>query len=74
MEYQSGGDEHGKLYWPGNQPLTEGFPSLGQTLKLQPGHCDPTFNMYDWVSVWDGWSEDSQTSQQEVYVTSSSDQ
>lgn len=25
------------------------LPGLGTRYLLQPGHCDPTFNMYDWV-------------------------
>jgi 3-hydroxy-D-aspartate aldolase len=29
--------------------------SLGDKLKLIPGHCDPTVNLYDWyVCVRDG--------------------
>lgn len=32
-----------------------GFPSIGTRYMLQPGHVDPTFNMYDWVvGVRDG--------------------
>ncbi len=26
-----------------------GFPVIGNRYLLQPGHVDPTFNMYDWV-------------------------
>lgn len=93
MEFQSGGDEHGKLVWPQGEvrstaladaggsgsksechacccklftpdafccravagtPINTHFPELGQLLKLQPGHCDPTFNMYDWVVAYRG--------------------
>mmetsp|Transcript_35176 Transcript_35176/g.89043 ORF Transcript_35176/g.89043 Transcript_35176/m.89043 type:complete len:461 (-) Transcript_35176:229-1611(-) len=54
MEFQSGGDEHGKLVWPQGTPINTHFPELGQLLKLQPGHCDPTFNMYDWVVAYRG--------------------
>lgn len=25
------------------------LPPLGTLIRLQPGHCDPTFNLYDWV-------------------------
>jgi D-serine deaminase-like pyridoxal phosphate-dependent protein len=24
-------------------------PRLGERLKLVPGHCDPTVNLYDWI-------------------------
>ncbi|KAG2454896.1 hypothetical protein HYH02_000727 [Chlamydomonas schloesseri] len=50
MEYGSGGDEHGKLMWPqGAYQLPMSLPELGDLLLLQPGHCDPTVNLYDWV-------------------------
>jgi 3-hydroxy-D-aspartate aldolase len=37
-------DDHGKL------AIDTGItgPSLGTKLKLIPGHCDPTANLYDW--------------------------
>uniref|UniRef100_A0A383VFH8 D-serine dehydratase-like domain-containing protein n=1 Tax=Tetradesmus obliquus TaxID=3088 RepID=A0A383VFH8_TETOB len=48
VEFQNGGDEHGKLLWPQAIPqLPPQLPSLGTKLLLQPGHCDPTANMYD---------------------------
>ena len=37
-------DEHGKLAID----YGETGPSLGNKLKLIPGHCDPTVNLYDW--------------------------
>ncbi|GIL63591.1 hypothetical protein Vafri_17631 [Volvox africanus] len=50
LEYASGGDEHGKLLWPqGAYQLPMHLPPLGELLKLQPGHCDPTVNLYDWI-------------------------
>ncbi|GFR41887.1 hypothetical protein Agub_g2671, partial [Astrephomene gubernaculifera] len=50
LEYGSGGDEHGKLMWPqGAYQLPPALPPLGSLLKLQPGHCDPTVNLYDWI-------------------------
>mmetsp|Transcript_27126 Transcript_27126/g.59241 ORF Transcript_27126/g.59241 Transcript_27126/m.59241 type:complete len:427 (+) Transcript_27126:3-1283(+) len=55
VEYQSGGDEHGKLLWPQavwQLPLQ--LPPVGTLLKLQPGHCDPTTNMYDWLMAYRG--------------------
>ncbi|RKQ70046.1 DSD1 family PLP-dependent enzyme [Oceanibaculum indicum] len=44
-------DEHGALALsnPGNRP------KLGDKLRLIPGHCDPTVNLYDWiVGIRDG--------------------
>lgn len=39
------GDEHGMLeISPEAAPL-----SLGEKLRLIPGHCDPTVNLYDWI-------------------------
>lgn len=29
-------------------------PSVGDIVWLQPGHCDPTINLYDALHVWDG--------------------
>ena len=29
-------------------------PQVGQIVWLQPGHCDPTINLYDALHVWDG--------------------
>ncbi len=44
-------DDHGKLAIDAG---TSG-PSLGEKLKLIPGHCDPTVNLYDWyVCIRDG--------------------
>lgn len=41
--YAGASDEHGKLQW------TEGDGvRLGQTLRLVPGHCDPTVDRFDW--------------------------
>lgn len=51
VEYVRASDEHGKLL------LTDAgrSVSLGDKLKLVPGHCDPTVNMYDWyVGIRDG--------------------
>lgn len=25
------------------------LPAVGSLLRLQPGHCDPTVNLYDWI-------------------------
>lgn len=42
VEFLKASDEHGNLGDPG-QVL-----SLGQKIRLIPGHCDPTCNLYDW--------------------------
>ena len=44
-EYEVSGDEHGKVSL-GN--LGSDL-SLGEKLRLIPGHCDPTINMHDWI-------------------------
>ncbi len=41
--YTRASDEHGVLELDGQQAL-----SLGQKIRLVPGHCDPTVNLYDW--------------------------
>eukprot|EP00775_Hariotina_reticulata_P007631 gene7631-7833_t len=49
VEFMNGGDEHGKLLWPQalHQHGPPQLPPIGTKLLLQPGHCDPTVNMYD---------------------------
>ena len=43
-EYLGASDEHGLLgLQPSNRP-----PRIGDKIRLIPGHCDPTVNMYDW--------------------------
>ena len=44
VEYVRASDEHGKLtlHDPGRA-----LP-LGSKVRLVPGHCDPTVNLYDW--------------------------
>ena len=46
LEYLIGGDEHGIL-----KPSRAGtrLPSIGQALRLIPGHCDPTVNLHDFM-------------------------
>jgi D-serine deaminase-like pyridoxal phosphate-dependent protein len=41
-EYVKASDEHGVLKLGGNVRL-----AVGDKLKLIPGHCDPTVNLYD---------------------------
>jgi 3-hydroxy-D-aspartate aldolase len=44
LRYVSASDEHGKL----EVAAESGAPSLGEKLRLVPGHCDPTVDRYDW--------------------------
>lgn len=49
IRYLQASDEHGLLSDPGNRL------SIGDKLRLIPGHCDPTVNLYDWyVGVRNG--------------------
>jgi 3-hydroxy-D-aspartate aldolase len=49
VEYIKCSDEHGVISDPSN------VLRLNDKLKLIPGHCDPTVNLYDWyVAVRDG--------------------
>ncbi len=41
--FGNGGDEHGLLLPRGTATL----PALGETVWLEPGHCDPTVNLHD---------------------------
>lgn len=51
VTFERASDEHGILrVEPGAAAIT-----LGDRLRLVPGHCDPTVNLYDWlVTVRDG--------------------
>ena len=44
VEYTRASDEHGKLALPDAVPGLE----IGTKVRLIPGHCDPTVNLYDW--------------------------
>jgi 3-hydroxy-D-aspartate aldolase len=44
VEYIRAADEHGKLTLRDPNRALE----LGSKLRLIPGHCDPTVNLYDW--------------------------
>ena len=44
LHYANGGDEHGLLQRADPEAV---LPSLGDTLWLIPGHCDPTVNLHD---------------------------
>jgi D-serine deaminase-like pyridoxal phosphate-dependent protein len=43
VEFVKASDEHGVLQLDGTTDL-----KVGDKLKLIPGHCDPTVNLYDW--------------------------
>src|SRR5262245_48638434 len=45
VEYVKASDEHGVLKIPEGSRA----PQLGDKLRLIPGHCDPTVNLYDWL-------------------------
>ena len=50
IEFKRASDEHGILdISKTNHPVR-----LGDKLKLIPGHCDPTVNMYDWYVGYRG--------------------
>jgi len=42
--YTKASDEHGVVELAGPGTL-----KLGQKVRLVPGHCDPTVNLYDWL-------------------------
>jgi D-serine deaminase-like pyridoxal phosphate-dependent protein len=49
-DYVAASDEHGNLkIVPGPQA-----PSIGDILRLIPGHCDPTVNLHDWYVCYRG--------------------
>ncbi len=51
VEYVRASDEHGNLKISNPQTRL----AVGDKVKLVPGHCDPTVNLYDWyVCVRDG--------------------
>ena len=48
-EYLKASDEHGVIALRG-----PGTANLGQKIRLIPGHCDPTVNLYDWLVCYRG--------------------
>ena len=44
VTFTGASDEHGKL----EIADPSGGPRVGDKLRLIPGHCDPTVNLYDW--------------------------
>jgi D-serine deaminase-like pyridoxal phosphate-dependent protein len=57
LEYLNAGDEHGKIRLKASDNMTHSshphpLPfKVGDKLRLVPGHCDPTVNMYDHLIV-----------------------
>ncbi|MDP3761978.1 MAG: DSD1 family PLP-dependent enzyme [Ramlibacter sp.] len=49
LSYVKAADEHGVIATPASAAL-----SLGDTLMLVPGHCDPTVNLYDELVCYRG--------------------
>jgi D-serine deaminase-like pyridoxal phosphate-dependent protein len=47
--YTRPSDEHGTIELDG-----PGTVALGQKIRLIPGHCDPTVNLYDWFVAYRG--------------------
>jgi len=45
VEYVKASDEHGVLQIAAGAKA----PRLGDRIRLIPGHCDPTVNLYDWI-------------------------
>ncbi len=50
VKYVKASDEHGVLEVAAG---AQG-PRLGDRLRLVPGHCDPTVNLYDWIVCFRG--------------------
>ncbi len=48
--YEQASDEHGILVAASGARA----PRLGEQVRLIPGHCDPTVNLYDWLVVTRG--------------------
>ena len=44
LTFSNPSDEHGILRAAGGA-----LPALDEVLRLIPGHCDPTVNLYDWI-------------------------
>jgi D-serine deaminase-like pyridoxal phosphate-dependent protein len=49
VEYKGASDEHGVLRLSDGAVL-----KLGEKIRLIPGHCDPTVNLYDWLVCYRG--------------------
>lgn len=47
--YTRASDEHGAIELDG-----PGIMRLGEKIRLIPGHCDPTVNLYDWLVCYRG--------------------
>ncbi len=52
--YERASDEHGRLAVTGATNRLQ----IGDKIRLVPGHCDPTVNLYDWyVGIRNKWVE-----------------
>lgn len=50
LTFANGGDEHGILHPVPSAGTDQARPlTLGDTVWLIPGHCDPTVNLHDWM-------------------------
>ena len=49
-QYHFMGDEHGRLEVANGESL----PGLGELVRLQPPHCDPTVNLHDRLYIVQG--------------------
>ncbi|MGD9741520.1 MAG: DSD1 family PLP-dependent enzyme [Dongiaceae bacterium] len=45
LAYDNPSDEHGII----RAADLDALPRLGERLRLVPGHCDPTVNLWDWI-------------------------
>jgi D-serine deaminase-like pyridoxal phosphate-dependent protein len=45
--YERASDEHGRLGISGATHRLQ----IGDKIRLVPGHCDPTVNLYDWYGA-----------------------
>ena len=45
VTYERASDEHGRLA----VSAATNRLGLGDKIRLIPGHCDPTVNLYDWI-------------------------
>lgn len=50
LAYAKASDEHGVV----DVAAGAARPALGEKLRLVPGHCDPTVNLYDWLVAYRG--------------------
>lgn len=49
FDVENGGDEHGILVPKSGVQGTVELPTVGEMVRLIPGHCDPTVNCHDFL-------------------------